>query len=382
MVSAGLATIKRMEDSAAIRHMARTRDDRGIAVGWRAAHGLISPEAANIADGRLKIKGRSMLDFNANYSRQIMVRLAVASVALIVVMFLSRQFIFDFYIRGQITMAGYIINGMTLLMFVAGLVAIVAGLRHYAREEAALARFMHSLDDEQLDLMVGVDSRSIIHRRYAAILRISKQNAPVNHGALASLLLAEESKRLSFPRFVNNILILMGVFGTIVGLAIALLGAANLLETQQDLGSMDLLIHGMSVAPATTIIAIACYVFVGYFYIRLSDAQTHVISGVEQVTSLYLLPRFSRDADSIAHEIANLVDQLRQTAESMRGSQSEYAEAGIRLRETVNDYAQVGHRLSMMLAELDSRMSGMTGDVRVIKGMLRDGFRLPAGNSN
>ncbi|MGH8500911.1 MAG: hypothetical protein ACREVE_00295 [Gammaproteobacteria bacterium] len=323
-----------------------------------------------------------MLDFDANYSRQIMVRLAVASVTLLVVIFISRQFIFDFYLTGQITSAVYIISGTTVVLFLAALIAIVAGLRHYAREEAALARFMRSLDDEQLDLMVGVDPRSIIHRRYATILRISKQNAPVDQGALASLLLADESKRLSFPRFVSNILILMGVFGTIVGLAIALLGAANLLETQQDLGSMDLLIHGMSVAPATTIIAIICYVFVGYFYIRLADAQTHVISGVEQVTSLYLLPRFSRNADSVVHEIANLVDQLRQTAESMRGSQSEYAEAGIRLRETVNDYAQVGHRMSMMLAELDSRMSGMTDDVRAMKSMLRDGFRLPAGNSS
>ncbi|MBA2410114.1 MAG: hypothetical protein H0V62_10205 [Gammaproteobacteria bacterium] len=322
-----------------------------------------------------------MQDFNAKYSRQIMVRLAIAVVLLLVAMFLCRQFIFDFYIGGQVTIAGYIINSATLTLFLAGLLAIVAGLRHYSREEAALARFMRSLDDEQLDLTAGVDPRSIIHRRYTAILRISKQNAPVDHGALAALLLADESKRLSFPRFVNNILILMGVFGTIVGLAIALVGAADLLEAEQNLGSMDVLIHGMSVAPATTIIAIICYVFTGYFYIRLTDAQTHVLSGVEQVTSLYLLPRFSRNADSIMYEIAQLVDQLRQTAESMRGSQTEYAEAGIRLRETVNDYAQVGHRMSVMLAELDSRMSGMSGDVRTIKSMLRDGFRLPAGDS-
>ena len=100
--------------------------------------------------------------------------------------------------------------------------------------------------------------------------------------------------------------------------------------------------------------------------------------GVEQVTSLYLLPKFSRDADSVLQEVATLVDQLRQVAEGMRGSQSDYAEAGIRLRETVNDYSQVGHRLSMTLADLDARMDGMTNDVRTIKRMLRDGFRLPA----
>jgi hypothetical protein len=317
------------------------------------------------------------MEFDSNYSRRILLRLIIAAIMLFIIVVISREFILDFYIRSQRTQAGLIINGATLALFLAGLVKIVMGLLYYAREEAALARFIRAVDDDQLDLMVGVDPRTIIHQRYATILRICKQNAPINHGALASLLLADESKRLTFPRFINNILILMGVFGTIVGLAIALVGAANLLQSEHNLGSMDVLIHGMSVAPATTIIAIVCYIFFGYFYLKLNDAQTHLIAGVEQVTSLYLLPKFSRNADSILHEVANLVGELRRATEDMRDGQSGYGEAGIRLRETANDFSRAGHRLSMILEELDARMSAMTGDVKAIKGMLRDGFRLP-----
>jgi hypothetical protein len=317
------------------------------------------------------------MEFDSNYSRRILLRLVIAAIMLFIIVVISREFILDFYIRSQRTQAGLIINGATLALFLAGLVKIVMGLLYYAREEAALARFIRAVDDDQLDLMVGVDPRTIIHQRYATVLRICKQNAPINHGALASLLLADESKRLTFPRFINNILILMGVFGTIVGLAIALVGAANLLQSEHNLGSMDVLIHGMSVAPATTIIAIVCYIFFGYFYLKLNDAQTHLIAGVEQVTSLYLLPKFSRNADSILHEVANLVGELRRATEDMRDGQSGYGEAGIRLRETANDFSRAGHRLSMILEELDARMSAMTGDVKVIKGMLRDGFRLP-----
>jgi MotA/TolQ/ExbB proton channel family len=317
------------------------------------------------------------MEFDSNYSRRILLRLVIAAIMLFIIVVISREFILDFYIRSQRTQAGLIINGATLALFLAGLVKIVMGLLYYAREEAALARFIRAVDDDQLDLMVGVDPRTIIHQRYATILRICKQNAPINHGALASLLLADESKRLTFPRFINNVLILMGVFGTIVGLAIALVGAANLLQSEHNLGSMDVLIHGMSVAPATTIIAIVCYIFFGYFYLKLNDAQTHLIAGVEQVTSLYLLPKFSRNADSILHEVANLVGELRRATEDMRDGQSGYGEAGIRLRETANDFSRAGHRLSMILEELDARMSAMTGDVKVIKGMLRDGFRLP-----
>jgi hypothetical protein len=319
-----------------------------------------------------------MMEFDSNYSRRIMFRLVIAVLLLIVLIVISRQFILDLYVYRQQTQAGIIIYTAILLIFLAGLISIVAGLRHYAREEGELARFIRAMEDEQFDLTVGISPRSIIHRRYAAIRRLSKQNAPINHGALSSMLLAEESKRLTFPRFVHNILILLGVFGTIVGLAIALVGAASLLESEQNLGSMDLLVHGMSVAPATTIIAIVCYVFFGYFYLRLNDAQTHLITGVEQVTSLYLLPKFSRSTDSILHEVAGLVDDLRRAAESMESTQSGYAEAGVRLRETVNDYSRVGHRLSLTLEELDKRMSGITGDIQSIKGMLRDGFRLPA----
>jgi hypothetical protein len=317
------------------------------------------------------------MEFDSNYSRRILLRLVIAAIMLFIIVVISREFILDFYIRSQRTQAGLIINGATLALFLAGLVKIVMGLLYYAREEAALARFIRAVDDDQLDLMVGVDPRTIIHQRYATILRICKQNAPINHGALASLLLADESERLTFPRFINNVLILMGVFGTIVGLAIALVGAANLLQSEHNLGSMDVLIHGMSVAPATTIIAIVCYIFFGYFYLKLNDAQTHLIAGVEQVTSLYLLPKFSRNADSILHEVANLVGELRRATEDMRDGQSGYGEAGIRLRETANDFSRAGHRLSMILEELDARMSAMTGDVKAIKGMLRDGFRLP-----
>jgi MotA/TolQ/ExbB proton channel family protein len=319
-----------------------------------------------------------MMNFDANYSRRIVLQLVVAGVLLAVLIVLARQFIFDFYIRDQQTYAGLITNGAILALFLAGLVKIVTGLRHYAREEAALARFLRAVDEERLDMMVGIERSRIIYRRYDAILKVSKQHAPVNHGALASLLLADESKRLTFPRFINNILILMGVFGTIVGLAIALVGAADLMEAKQNLGTLDVLIHAMSVALSTTITAIVCYLFFSYFYLKLNDAQTHLISGVEQITSLYLLPEFSRDANSIVHEVASLIEQLRETTDGMRSSQSEYAEAGVRLRETVHDFAHVGHRMSIMLAELDERVSGITDDMRVIKGMLRDGFRLPA----
>jgi len=175
---------------------------------------------------------------------------------------------------------------------------------------------------------------------------------------------ADESTRISFAKYVSNILILTGVFGTCAALSIALAGVTNLLDSAQGAGDMGLVMHGMSTALSTTITAIVSYLFFGYFYLKLIDAQVHVVSTIEEVTTLYLLPKLARDKDSMLHEVAGLVHGLRQAAEAMRVTQQDYAEAGNRLHE--------------MLASLDLRVNSVTDDVGTIKKLLRDGFRLPA----
>ncbi len=157
----------------------------------------------------------------------------------------------------------------------------------------------------------------------------------MNHGALASLLLANESTRISFPRFVNNILILTGVFGTIVALAIALLGASDLLDSTRGFGSMNIVIHGMSTALSTTITAIVCYVFFGYFFLKMTDAQTHLVAGIEQVTSLYLLPQFTHQHEKIEYEVTDLMQTLNVMVQRINDTQNEYAQAGAQLRDTI-----------------------------------------------
>jgi hypothetical protein len=163
---------------------------------------------------------------------------------------------------------------------------------------------------------------------------------------------------------VSNILILTGVFGTIVSLSIALVGASDLLETTQDTASMGLVIHGMSTALSTTITAILCYLFYGYFYLKLGDAQAHLLAGVEEVTTVYLVPMYAHDKDTMLDEVAGLIHGLRQTAEVMKAVQLNYAEAGVRLQD--------------MLKLLGRQIKVTAQDTAEIKQLLREGFRLPA----
>jgi hypothetical protein len=304
-----------------------------------------------------------MIDFKQNFSANMLLRLVVLSLIICVGILANIDFFKDLYFSHQLTSASLVTNGGILTLFSLGMVKVVVSLLRYMREESALAKFVSAIGSDRNPLK-GVSPRSLIIQRYSMIMAMSERHTPINQSALAATLVADESTRTSFAKYVSNILILTGVFGTCVSLSIALTGVTNLLDSAQGTGNMGMVMHGMSTALSTTITAIVTYLFFGYFYLKLIDAQVHVLSTIEEVTTLYLLPKLARDKDSMLHEVAGLVHGLRQAAEAMRVTQQDYAEAGNRLHE--------------MLSSLDLRVNSVTEDVGTIKKLLRDGFRLPA----
>jgi hypothetical protein len=305
-----------------------------------------------------------MMESRSNFSRRMLIRLIVLGAIVVMVLLANYQFINDLYLKNQQTPVGLFVNGGILLVFLLGLVKMVTTLSYYMQEEVALSRFVRQFSSDPEKLMKGVSPKSVIARRHNTIQKLSEQHARINHSALAATLKANEHTRTSFTRYVSNILILTGVFGTIVSLSVALMGASHLLDSAQDSSSMGLMIHGMSTALSTTITAILCYLFYGYFYLKLSDAQTYFLSGVEEVTAVYLLPEYSHDSESMLDEVTGLIHGLREAARGMRDIQQEYAEAG--------------NRLHGIAADLGEQMNAMTRSVDGIKELLREGFRLPA----
>jgi len=304
-----------------------------------------------------------MIQFRASYSRSILLQLILLSIVLVLIILINLQFVSDIYFKNQTTRVGYIVNGSILVLFALGLFRIISLLMRYSLEESALARFLRNVEDEEARPTDRISKNSLIARRYRSIVEISKQNVAVNHSALASTLIATESTRLSLPKFISNILILTGVFGTIVSLSIALLGASNIIDSADGLGNMGMVIHGMSTALSTTTTAIVCYLFFGYFYLKITDVQTQLLSGIEQATALYIMPRFTYQTDSMLHEIGNLVRALREAAERMGQVEADFADAGSQMNSMMGNYAD-------SIGNLDD-------NIDQIKQLLRSGFRLP-----
>jgi hypothetical protein len=304
-----------------------------------------------------------MIQFRASYSRSILLQLILLSIVLFLIIVINLDFVDEIYFKNQATRLGYIVNGSILILFSVGLFRIIALLMRYSLEESALSRFLHNVEDEETRPTDKISKNSLIARRYKSVVEISKHNVAVNHSALAATLIASESTRLSLPKFISNILILTGVFGTIVSLSVALLGASNIIDSADGLGNMGMVIHGMSTALSTTTTAIVCYLFFGYFYLKVTDVQTQLFSGIEQATALYIMPRFTFQTDSMLHEIGSLVRALREAADKMGQVEADFAEAGSQMNNMIGSYAD-------SVGNLDDNISE-------IKQLLRSGFRLP-----
>ncbi len=278
------------------------------------------------------------------------------------------DFIYRFYFENQQTQTGIIINTAIGSLMVIGMGNIIYHLVRYKFEEDALAGFVNNIESLRPNPLEGLPRNALVVKRFATMQSIQTAAGEINHSALSAMLTADEGTRFGLIKFINNILILTGVFGTIVSLSIALVGASDLIDSAaSSLGGMGLVVHGMSTALSTTITAIVSYIIFGYFYTRLNDVQIHLISGIEHLTSVYLMPRFVKTSEDITNRMTDLIKAVILAGENLKSTQEVYHASALTLNQTISSNQDQLDILSADLAE--------------IKSLLRDGFRLPQSGS-
>ena len=104
-------------------------------------------------------------DSGRNYTRSILVRMALAALVALVVVSWQREFLADVYLRNQVTYVGWAINGGIVVLFLSGLMRLVQLFFRYAREEAATERFVGNIH-RSVEPWEGVPTGSIIGQRY------------------------------------------------------------------------------------------------------------------------------------------------------------------------------------------------------------------------
>lgn len=303
-----------------------------------------------------------LIQFRRAYSRSVLLQMLLS--AIVVGLLIAWQYgkIKDIYLTNQLSDVGIIINGLILVLFLLGIFRIVVALASYAREEKILRTFIDNMQDDPDDPLQGMSTKNMISTRYLMMQRLYESRTPINQGALAATLVANESTKINLPRFINNVLILTGVFGTIVSLSIALIGASSMFEGNVDSSGMGLVIHGMSTALSTTMTAIACYLFFGYFYLKLTNVQTNLVSGIEQVTTAYLSPKFQVTNESIVHELSSLLRLLQELTKKMDHSQKQFG--------------AMEHAMAQAVISFKTQTDSFPPHMDELKTILRHGFRI------
>jgi len=273
-----------------------------------------------------------------SFAAKILFRLALAMATLGAVLFWNVDFLKIVFLGEHSTTLSLILNGFILILFLSGMLKIVSALLHYRAQERQTELFLRIKEEGNIKALEELSHSSLIYRRYAKVKQLHERRTPISHGAISSVTLAEESLYVSYPRFVNNILILTGVFGTIISLILALAGASSVLKTSVAGQGMWMIINGMNTALTTTGAAIVCYFFFTYFYQKLLDAQTLLFSRIEDVTLTHIVPEFSFDAETVNYKIENMVTRVME------------------LLKAFGESAQMEQRAPMELAEIKERL--------------------------
>ncbi|PID44773.1 MAG: hypothetical protein CSB48_00710 [Proteobacteria bacterium] len=303
------------------------------------------------------------MNISKNTARSTLLQVVLLLILMAVVLFWQRNNIADLYLSGEINPVGWLLNGVIILLFLLGMFRVIALLLSYSREHSVLERLVDSIGDGANDPASHLPETALAVVRYYYVQSMARRALPINHGALASSLSTAEQSRFTLVRYINSILILLGVFGTVVSLSIALIGASNLLDSPEGANRMGMIIGGMSSALSTTMTAIVCFVIYAYFYLRLNNARAQLLNGIESMTSVHLLPKVVHTEESLIRHVSELTVALNKSADRLNEMQQHFIAAADQLTNSITQQQASGGLSEESIQEL--------------KDLLREGFRLP-----
>jgi hypothetical protein len=192
------------------------------------------------------------------------------------------------------------------------------------------------------ELAASVPPACIIGDRLHMIARLRKSQTKVNLTALQQVSRAKEAAKnsLRFPGFAVNILMLIGLLGTFVGIAIVIeqIGV-NIGRGDGSLQSFSLAFGGMYTKFATTLVALAGAIVLAILNFRLAQAQEAYFEELDRFTVAELLPatipaledetlleRISQRLEESFTLIQDIADRNAKTAEEVQAIQSGFTE--------------------------------------------------------
>ncbi len=304
------------------------------------------------------------MNIRESSAKSTLIQIVIFLIMIADLIFWKKDTLTYLFTSGEISKTGLVINGTIIVLFLLGMFRIVITLFRYINEYQILIKLIEYLKENTQNPASQLAEDSMAVQRYNAVKWVAQQGAPVNQAAMAASLNATENAHLTVIRFVHSTLILAGVFGTVVSLSMALIGAAGLLNSPEGVKEMGVIISGMSSALSSTVTAIICFFIFAYFYLRLNNARIQVLTYIEDMTSLYLLPGVMQTETDMAHQVSSLTSALKEATDKLIIVEQTFIGAGERLQQVVKD----------LQGKVNTE--SMDNNLTEIKELLRKGFHL------
>lgn len=269
---------------------------------------------------------------------------------------------------------------LIIIIFLLGYLRMMIMLEYYfqeQREVMQITKLLNNVENENIETQLSPNS--LICQRLKTVKLIASQKGKINQSTLAAIVSAEQSSRFTLIRYVQNTLILSGVLGTVLSLSVVLTNSAALLNAQADMNPLIGVVGGMSTALLTTVTAIVLFMIYAYFHMKLQDLRMRFLASLEEVTTLYFLPRY-QGLSVQAHELTTIAAKQMQTSMQsvIQGAQT-VAEMEIKI-------LNISNSLQQLLNDLQQNTGQSKNQLQEIAKLVRTGFRLdnnlPAKNTD
>lgn len=215
-----------------------------------------------------------------------------------------------------------------LILFGIGLFDSLIQLLYYIRREKKALEKAKAYINQQMSIEhpdkleeslreAGVWTKSLAYQRIQHLFQIKARNGTIDSDALAEIALGRQSLWGGLGRHFTSILVLIGLFGTVLGLSRTIIEIQPLIADIEHLDDPTRIgsiiggtLSGMKTAFSTTLMGLLGSLILGLFGFWVNRVGAKFSIELEEFTTTILLPIFNPSP----------FDQLRQTTEHLTGS--------------------------------------------------------------
>jgi len=319
----------------------------------------------------------------------------------------SLELLFRVIVTGNTLVGLILVLGLVILAVVGGQLAVAQTRRYRVIETNSLNQVKTRLRQMRLnagsaeeeaekplcgivsaeELAQGVPPESIIGDRLRIIAQLRKSQTKVNLAALQQITRAHEAARIAlrFPAMAVNLLMLIGLLGTFIGIAIVIQQIGlNIDLGDGSLQSFGKAFGGMYTKFSTTLTGLAGAIAVAVLNFRLAHAQERYFEDLDRFTVAELLPatipvfedetlleRVSRQLEQSFSLMQEIATKNAKTVEEVAAIQTGFADIVGNIRQqTRADAPDRLHNLLGQVAALVDQVGRVSEALQTLAGSL------------